>query len=400
MNTAILLILFIAGAIANVGDVLTQGCTTIEYPGLGSTDACVSVKEAEPCGLIMSIDILGQTLTQNLDANPTGSMCDPFRIGGQDCTLCAEFSEDNNGNVCLDISPTCGFLYLGTKRVDCFTQERLSKVKKCAEPDNMDPNKADPYHFDQCRELIEGVTEPICAKVGFNPDSCEMNTTIYSGVSKTVFHQEKYPVSQLRGRLQDENNCYTVGSCSSCLKWHNITINETHARGCGEFVFSCYNQHHTEELGCFIIDHLSKCLHGCPNQCSGRGNCNSNVCECVGGWSGSDCSVAPKHHDLECKVHCDLRYAVCVDGDKCVCDDHHTGEGCTQEIKHVETTPDKVTDPGMSGGHAALIGLGVALAILALAGVAFVGVYLYHKKKSSEPQFTRLDLIDENNDME
>jgi len=37
-------------------------------------------------------------------------------------------------------------------------------------------------------------------------------------------------------------------------------------------------------------------LEGCPNSCSGHGQCKSNMeglweCKCHGGWTGTECSV-------------------------------------------------------------------------------------------------------------
>ncbi|KAK2173325.1 hypothetical protein NP493_884g04017 [Ridgeia piscesae] len=30
---------------------------------------------------------------------------------------------------------------------------------------------------------------------------------------------------------------------------------------------------------------------GCPNQCSGKGRCVNNTCQCAAGWSAEDCHV-------------------------------------------------------------------------------------------------------------
>ena len=41
---------------------------------------------------------------------------------------------------------------------------------------------------------------------------------------------------------------------------------------------------------------VNNCRHvvimslGCPSQCSGKGRCVNDICECIDGWSGDDCS--------------------------------------------------------------------------------------------------------------
>ena len=39
-------------------------------------------------------------------------------------------------------------------------------------------------------------------------------------------------------------------------------------------------------------------FEGCPNQCSGKGRCVNDICECLAGWSTEDCSksVNDNHH--------------------------------------------------------------------------------------------------------
>jgi len=391
--------LLIFGAVANPGDlVIPRGCTNVSPPGYGNVEACATLRESYDCGLEVEINVLGQTIKQNLATTLSGQTCDPFSVGGQDCQICTSLVDEPNDLVCLEINPSCGLFPFPTKRVDCFAKSRLSSVKSCGTGNHV----VDPAHFDQCIDLYPGITEPLCAKVSFDTKNCLVNSTIHAGTE--ILHKESFPVTHLRGRLQDENNCITTAGCSACLKWHNLTINATAAHGCGQFSLTCYGvRHHTEELGCFQQDGLAQCFHGCQNQCSGRGDCFENKCQCQNQWSGADCSVPPPRKQEEtCKVTCDLRYGTCVGGDKCVCDEEHTGEGCTEAIKHTTVTdPDSNNeDKGTSNGHAALIGVGVAVGILALAALAFVGVYIYHKRKSGQPQFTRLDLIDENNDME
>jgi hypothetical protein len=36
---------------------------------------------------------------------------------------------------------------------------------------------------------------------------------------------------------------------------------------------------------------------GCPNDCSGHGSCNNNVCVCSSGWNGTDCSICKREKE-------------------------------------------------------------------------------------------------------
>jgi len=394
MLSILLFSLFIFGAVAKQGDtVVPRACTNVAPPGYGDIQACVTLRESMDCGLEVEINVLGETIKQNLATSVSGQTCDYFSVGGQDCQICTGLVEEPNDLICLEIQPACGLFPFPTKRVNCFAKSRLDSVKKC---DNNSNKQVDAAHFDQCIDMYPGITEPLCAKVSFDAKNCLVNSTIHAGTE--ILHKESFPVTHLRGRLQDETNCISTAGCSACLKWHNLTINATAAHGCGQFTLTCYGvRHHTEELGCFEQDDLAQCFHGCVNQCSGRGDCVENKCQCQNQWSGADCSVPPpKKQEETCKVTCDLRYGTCVGGTTCVCDDEHTGEGCVEAIKHTDVTNADNQDKGTSNGHAALIGVGVAVGILALAALAFVGVYIYHKRKSGQPQFTRLDLIDDN----
>ncbi|KAI8494760.1 hypothetical protein Bbelb_273650 [Branchiostoma belcheri] len=101
---------------------------------------------------------------------------------------------------------------------------------------------------------------------------------------------------------------------------------------------------------------------GCPSQCSGRGRCVNNTCECMPGWSGPDCDVGnctdcSEEHGkcvlgfCQCEpgwegTSCSQRGAdcsqvptcyktdnctsrgVCVDYDTCLCEEDYTGDKC------------------------------------------------------------------------
>ncbi|XP_078611887.1 uncharacterized protein LOC144882156 isoform X2 [Branchiostoma floridae x Branchiostoma japonicum] len=61
---------------------------------------------------------------------------------------------------------------------------------------------------------------------------------------------------------------------------------------------------------------------GCPSQCSGRGRCVNNTCECMPGWSGPDCDVG------NC-TDCSGEHGKCVLG-FCQCDPGWEGTSCSQ----------------------------------------------------------------------
>ncbi|XP_035695384.1 uncharacterized protein LOC118429111 [Branchiostoma floridae] len=61
---------------------------------------------------------------------------------------------------------------------------------------------------------------------------------------------------------------------------------------------------------------------GCPSQCSGRGRCVNNTCECMPGWSGPDCDVG------NC-TDCSGEHGKCVLG-FCQCEPGWEGTSCSQ----------------------------------------------------------------------
>ncbi|CAH1273220.1 TNC [Branchiostoma lanceolatum] len=61
---------------------------------------------------------------------------------------------------------------------------------------------------------------------------------------------------------------------------------------------------------------------GCPSQCSGRGRCVNNTCECMPGWSGPDCDVG------NC-TDCSAEHGKCVLG-FCQCEPGWEGTSCSQ----------------------------------------------------------------------
>ncbi|CAH1233820.1 TNC [Branchiostoma lanceolatum] len=61
---------------------------------------------------------------------------------------------------------------------------------------------------------------------------------------------------------------------------------------------------------------------GCPSQCSGRGRCVNNTCECMPGWSGPDCDVG------NC-TDCSEEHGKCVLG-FCQCEPGWEGTSCSQ----------------------------------------------------------------------
>ena len=96
-------------------------------------------------------------------------------------------------------------------------------------------------------------------------------------------------------------------------------------------------------------------LKGCPNQCSGKGRCLVDTCECLDGWGGPDCSIGTcgtcVHGECvsgfcKCDVgwdgtECDTEstctavnnctdaaHGTCDKMDKCLCVDGFTGNVC------------------------------------------------------------------------
>ncbi|XP_078611889.1 uncharacterized protein LOC144882157 isoform X2 [Branchiostoma floridae x Branchiostoma japonicum] len=61
---------------------------------------------------------------------------------------------------------------------------------------------------------------------------------------------------------------------------------------------------------------------GCPSQCSGRGRCVNNTCECMPGWSGPDCDAG------NC-TDCSGEHGKCVLG-FCQCEPGWEGTSCSQ----------------------------------------------------------------------
>ncbi|XP_019640296.1 PREDICTED: uncharacterized protein LOC109482072 [Branchiostoma belcheri] len=61
---------------------------------------------------------------------------------------------------------------------------------------------------------------------------------------------------------------------------------------------------------------------GCPSQCSGRGRCVNNTCECMPGWTGPDCDVG------NC-TDCSEEHGKCVLG-FCQCEPGWEGTSCSQ----------------------------------------------------------------------
>lgn len=91
--------------------------------------------------------------------------------------------------------------------------------------------------------------------------------------------------------------CTSVGTCEYCLSLQNITHTSSSVNMCVYMSDSCSGTN--INTGCFTsTGDLVQCFAGCPNGCSGNGQCTSSgTCACNAGWTGSDCSESQLSFD-------------------------------------------------------------------------------------------------------
>lgn len=69
--------------------------------------------------------------------------------------------------------------------------------------------------------------------------------------------------------------------------------------------------------------------HFCKNDCSDHGFCLDNMCYCIPGFYGEDCSLSNK----KCINNCSEK-GECVNG-ICICQDNYGGIDCSVSIKYI-----------------------------------------------------------------
>eukprot|EP01117_Protostelium_nocturnum_P004830 TRINITY_DN1751_c0_g2_i1.p1 TRINITY_DN1751_c0_g2~~TRINITY_DN1751_c0_g2_i1.p1 ORF type:complete len:397 (-),score=115.96 TRINITY_DN1751_c0_g2_i1:507-1697(-) len=380
--------LFLHSILASPGDaIIEEKCQK-----MGDRSFCVTLTEAEDCGLQVNLEVdRAPIMHQKLNHLVESEVCTPHK-DYYNLDICVSLYQkpSDPSQLCLN-----AFVKgLNKLEISCFPRSRLETVKKC-EDHYVPPTTVDENVFERCASYDNLPLSQVCGKLTFRPSNCSMSIAV--GLEGLYRDISTFPITLMKGKLQDEENCLEIADFSACLNWKNLKLSDTEASGCGELVFSGPDvPTRTEPLGCFKDDKLvPACWGGCPNQCSGRGTCEKGVCQCVGRWSSDDCSVPPvKNCPNDCNSH-----GSCVNG-VCHCGGGFSGADCSVRPAGSSESPNSQNESSGGNWRGTMVGLGIVVIIVAIAAAGFIGWQYYIRKKASQHQFNRLDLIDDDQDWE
>jgi len=244
-------------------------------------------------------------------------------------------------------------------------------------------NNTDPEeNFTRCVNVISGnfggLNWTICFNVDFEGCDFKLSTT-FEG--RTLGNPQTFPITEFKDAFKEQETCSerVLFNCQICTWWTNLTLNETHAAGCGQMDIHCFNYNFpTYDLGCFSnTEVVPRCFGSCPESCHLHGTCENGFCRCQPDWKGDSCDQPITVCPNECGGS--VR-GQCIDG-KCVCSERFEGEDCSSYIGQGSSDDGKSSVVGYAVGF--VLG-GIALIVIVVA------VIYYRRRKQSRRSFGHL----------
>eukprot|EP01119_Soliformovum_irregulare_P016478 TRINITY_DN4766_c0_g2_i3.p1 TRINITY_DN4766_c0_g2~~TRINITY_DN4766_c0_g2_i3.p1 ORF type:complete len:546 (-),score=137.31 TRINITY_DN4766_c0_g2_i3:24-1661(-) len=194
-------------------------------------------------------------------------------------------------------------------------------------PSTIDGNSSQPA-LSPCFNTILG---RVCVDLEF--DNCTVDFSITLG-GDVIYRPDPPPISEFNEIFSPNATCIKIaGACSICTNWKNLSLTHDTAGGCGELSVGCIGEKRNFNLGCFQDDNVvAECFSECKEDCNFRGVCRNSFCQCMHGYTGDACEIAPSN---ACPNNCggSLR-GRCVN-DVCQCQNNFSGNDCSQYIAQV-----------------------------------------------------------------
>jgi len=228
---------------------------------------------------------------------------------------------------------------------------------------------------------VDRLSGNVCVRMIFDNCYIKLRMVLQSGIAEIPLYERSYPVRDFNKVFQTDMCANQLG-CTICLKWTNLELTSSIARGCGTITFTCAGVSlGTYPLDCFSDTQvLPTCLGKCPGDCSGHGTCDKGLCYCSPQYSGDDCATANIlcGQDSKCSDH-----GTCTNGG-CVCSSDYTGNDCS-----VDTTFKAKASP------VSVVAIIVPICFVGavIAGIAVI--YYIKKRRDATPKFNQFDLMEE-----